>query len=93
MSRAVEAELVLEVSPRRTLKAFLDPVDLHGWWEVERALVDPRIGGLYTLAWGATGQGFRYASTGIVGHYEPARVLGITHSTYFGPARPILGPM
>jgi len=93
MSRAVEAELALHVTPRRVLTAFLDPSDLRGWWGVERALVEPRIGGLYALAWGITAQGFRYASTGIVGRYVPDRVLGITHYTYFNPERPILGPM
>ncbi len=66
MSRAVEAEIALQVTPRRALRAFLDPTDLRGWWGVERALVEPQIGGLYALAWGVTAQGFRYASTGIV---------------------------
>lgn len=93
MSRGFEAQIALHVTPRRALSAFLNHVDLRGWWGVERSLVQPQVGGLYALAWGVTGQGFRYATTGIVREYEQDRVLDITHYTYFGSQRLILGPM
>lgn len=91
--RQVAASVRLPVAPGRALVAFLEPTDLRAWWGVERALVEPRTGGLYALAWGVTEAGFRYVSTGVVGEYHPARVLRIDHYTYFNPDRQILGPM
>lgn len=87
------ASVRLPVAPARAIAAFLEPADLRAWWGVERALVEPRTGGLYALAWGVTEAGFMYVSTGVVGEYDPARILRIDHYAYFNPGRPILGPM
>jgi hypothetical protein len=91
--RQVAASIRLPVAPRRALAAFLDPEDLQSRWGVERALVEPRVGGVHALAWGVTEAGFKYVSTGVIGEYDPARLLRIDHYTNFNPARPILGPL
>lgn len=91
--RAVHASAWVPVGPERALTAFLDPADLAAWWGVERALVEPRPGGVYSLAWGVTPAGFRYVATGVIGEYDPGRCLRIDHYTYFNPDRPILGAM
>lgn len=91
--RTVTAAIDVSAGPARTLAAFLDPDDLGAWWGAERSLVEPRAGGIWALAWGVTSAGFQYLTTGIIGQYEPGRVLLIDHYTYFNPARAILGPM
>lgn len=91
--RTVETSTTVAVDATRALTAFLDPVDLQGWWGVERALVEPREGGVYVLAWGVTTQGFQYVSAGTVGQYLPGCALRIDNYTYLNPARRILGPM
>ncbi len=91
--RTVQAHIAVDASRQRALQAFLDPADLLGWWGVERALVEPRGGGVYALAWGVTPHGFRYVVTGVIRVYDPDHELRIEQYTYFNPERPILGPM
>ena len=91
--RAVQASITVPGTTSRALNAFLDADDLRAWWGVERALVEPREGGLYVLTWGVTPQGFQYVTAGIIGRYQVGQSLRIDHLTYLNSARPILGPM
>ena len=91
--RAVSARITVPGTTTRSLTAFLDAADLQAWWGVDRALVEPREGGLYILTWGSTDHGFRYVTTGIIGLYRPGHSLRIDQYAYLSPARPILGPM
>jgi uncharacterized protein YndB with AHSA1/START domain len=91
--RKVQVEFEVRAMPERVILAFLELEALRAWWRVERALVEPKVGGVYALAWGITDQGFQYVTTGILGALDPARLLRIDHYTYFHPERDILGPM
>jgi len=66
---------------------------LRAWWDVERSLIEKRIGGLYTLVWNITDKGFGFVSTGIIKNYIPGAVLEIDNFIYLNPGIPILGPM
>ncbi len=92
-ARTVTAEISLALPPARVQKAFLDPTLLQGWWGVERALVEPRAGGIYALAWEIGPTGIRYISTGIIRRFQPGRLLDVGDYLYFNPERPILGPL
>jgi hypothetical protein len=85
--RKVQASLE---SPRAdaAIRAFLDLDALRGWWGVEKALVEPRPGGLWAVSW----QKNTYVSTGRIEVLEPARLV-IGNYVYFNPERPVLGPM
>ena len=78
---------------KEIIEAFTDPVMLHAWWDVERTLIEKRIGGLYTLAWGITDKGFGFVSTGMIKNYIPESVLEIDNFIYLNPTISILGPM
>lgn len=91
--RKVTAEFEVRAMPERVIAAFLEFDALRAWWRVERALVEPKVGGVYALAWGITERGFQYVTTGIVGALDLACFLRIDHYTYFHPERSILGPM
>jgi uncharacterized protein YndB with AHSA1/START domain len=91
--RTVQAEVEVRTAPERIIAAFLELDALRSWWHVERALVEPGVGGVYALAWGITPHGFQYLTTGIVSALDPARLLRIECYTYFHPERSILGPM
>jgi hypothetical protein len=91
--RAVEASIELAASPDAAIDAFLRPEDLRGFWGVERAFVEPRVGGTYVVAWGVGDAGFKYVSTGVVAVYEPGRRLELSNYTYLNPERPIFAPM
>ena len=93
MMRKVEASISINRSPALVLSVFTEYHHLSIWWNVEKALIDLRKGGLYALVWGISGKGMNYVSTGIIGEYLQACQLRIDQLVYFNPERPILGPM
>jgi uncharacterized protein YndB with AHSA1/START domain len=91
--RKVEVTVDIDTTPERLIEAFINNSMLHDWWNVERALIEKRSGGIYALTWNITDKGFGYVSTGIIKHYEPASILEIDHLVYLNPDRPLFGPM
>lgn len=91
--RTVTVSLPIAVPPERALSAFLDEKMLRNWWGVEKCLVEPRAGGLYTLLWGVSEQGIRYVSTGVIKTLQPSRLLEVGDYLYLNAERPPLGPL
>jgi uncharacterized protein YndB with AHSA1/START domain len=91
--RAVETVIGINISPKLFIDAFIDQHQLAEWWGVERALIEPRSGGMYGLAWNISDQGFGYISSGIIHEYEQSCRLRINNLMYFNPEKSILGPM
>lgn len=90
--RKVEATAEVNCSAINVFNAFIEPSKLKGWWNAERCLVEAKQGGVYSLAWNVSKQGFQYISTGIITVFNPAKELFIDHFVYFNPEKPILGP-
>jgi uncharacterized protein YndB with AHSA1/START domain len=87
--RRVEAALD---SPRadRVVAAFTDVRALQAWWGVERALVQPQVGGVWAVTWA----GQKYVATGRITELQPGRRLVISDYLYLNADRPApLGPM
>jgi uncharacterized protein YndB with AHSA1/START domain len=90
--RKVEASAEVNCSAITVFNAFIEPHQLKGWWNAERCLVEAKQGGVYSLAWNISKQGFQYISTGVITVFNPGKELFIDHFVYFNPDRPILGP-
>jgi len=90
--RAVSNSIHLPMDPESAIGLFLDENHLQGWWRVEGCLVEPRAGGVYTLAWEVTPEGLGYVTSGIIEEVG-AGILRIGSVVYLNPRRPILGPM
>ena len=90
--RKVEAAIIIHQPAEKVFDAFTEPTLLKGRWGVERSLIEKKQGGLYSLAWGISNQGFQYISTGIITVYIPARELMIDNFVYFNPEKSIMGP-
>lgn len=90
--RYVESNIEIAVSPDKVIQAFINAELLKGWWGVERGLIEPFPGGLYTLAWGISAQGIKYISSGIIKEYDPAGKLYIEKYIYLNPEKSFLGP-
>jgi len=90
--RKVEATVNIGSPPVTVFNAFIEPWQLKKWWGVERCLVEPKQGGMYSLAWNISNEGFQYISTGVITVYQPSRELLIDHFIYFNPEKSILGP-
>ncbi len=91
--RKVETKIAINASPQKIIKAFTDSKMLGDWWGVERNLIQLKPGGLYSLAWKITENGFGFVSTGIIKEYQFDSKLVIENFAYFNPERSILGPM
>ena len=91
--KKVEVILEIHTIPSRVIEAFTIDAMLRAWWDVERTLIEKRIGGSYTLAWNITDKGFGFVSTGIIKNYIPDSVLEVDNFIYLNPGISILGPM
>ena len=91
--RLVAASIDINAKPEIILPAFLRQDHLRAWWGVERSLVEPKAGGIYTLVWGIGEQGIKYISTGIIAELIPSEYLMIRNLVYLCPDKKVLGPM
>ena len=91
--RQVDASVLINCTGAAVINAFLDPVELKGWWGVKRSFVERKPEGLWVLAWEISGAGMKYVSSGLVEKYEPSSYLSIRHLVYLNPEKQILGPM
>jgi len=91
--KKVEAAIEIKTTPANVIRAFTDINMLRDWWSVERALIETRSGGVYTLAWNISDKGFGYISSGTIKRYQPENLLEIENFVYLNPERSILGPM
>ncbi|MEK7226348.1 MAG: SRPBCC domain-containing protein [Bacteroidota bacterium] len=90
--RKVETAIEIHQPASIVFDAFIEPTLLKSWWAVESCLIEKKQGGLYSLAWEASSNGFHYVSTGIITVFIPGRELLIDNFVYFNPEKQILGP-
>ncbi|MCB0743527.1 MAG: SRPBCC domain-containing protein [Ignavibacteriae bacterium] len=91
--RKVEVSITIKTTSERVIQAFTNPAMLGEWWGVEKALIEKKVGGLYTIAWQVTEKGMGYVSTGIIKKYDPNKILEIVDFVYLSHEKPFLGPM
>lgn len=91
--RSVSAEASIASTPNHILDAFLLQTHLNKWWSVSRSLIEPKPGGIWTLAWEISDAGIKYISSGIIEKIVPHECLRIHKMVYLNPDREILGPM
>ena len=91
--RLVAASIEINARSEKILPAFLKQEHLKAWWGVERSLIEPKAGGVYTLAWNISEQGIQYISTGVIDELIPGEYLMIKNLVYLNPEKKILGPM
>ncbi|NND32573.1 MAG: SRPBCC domain-containing protein [Saprospiraceae bacterium] len=91
--RKVETVVAMQIDPKLFIDAFLVPEMLGSWWGVQQSLIEPKVGGPYSLVWKIGKEGFGYVTSGIVTSYQPDRLLEIKNLVYYNPERPFLGPM
>ncbi|MDA2912840.1 SRPBCC domain-containing protein [Acidobacteriia bacterium AH_259_A11_L15] len=91
--RKVTRSVHIQASPERVLRAFLDVEQMKQWWGATRGLVEERRGGVWTLAWGEPGQGYKYVVAAVVKSILPGKRLRLEPLVYFNAERAVLGPM
>ena len=91
--RLVAASIDIQSKPEKVLQAFVRQEHLGRWWGVARSLIEPKPGGLYTLAWEISSSGMKYVSSGIISEFIPGEYLMIKNFVYLNSEKQILGPM
>lgn len=91
--RLVASSIDIQTSPANVFEAFLRHRHLQAWWGVTRSLVEPKAGGLFTLAWDISDNGIKYICSGVISELVPSEYLMIKNYVYLNPERQILGPM
>ncbi len=91
--RKVEVSITIKTTPALVIGAFTDSDMLRGWWNVERSLIEKKVGGMYALAWNISEKGFGFVSTGTIGDFRPNERLVVDNFVYMNPERALLGPM
>ena len=89
----VDYSIEIATNPAQVIKAFTEPEMLHEWWGVERALIEKRPGGLYSLIWNISDKGMGHVTTGIVRQCEPHGLFEVSDMAFFSHERAILGPL
>ncbi|SMD32330.1 Uncharacterized conserved protein YndB, AHSA1/START domain [Reichenbachiella faecimaris] len=91
--KKVEVTLSINGTAEKIIEAFINPARLKEWWQVEQALIEPKVNGVYTLVWQVTPQGLGFVSSGQIASYDPASELIIDKFVYLNPTKSLLGPM
>ncbi|HEY0742412.1 MAG TPA: SRPBCC domain-containing protein, partial [Chryseosolibacter sp.] len=91
--RKIEVTIAIDTLAPNVISAFTDPVMLREWWQVERTLIEKKVGGIYTLAWNISEKGFGFVSSGVIKEYRPESLLVIRNFVYMNPEKELLGPM
>lgn len=91
--RSVITTRELPVAPDRVIRAFLDAEDLAGWWKVSRSLVEPEVGGVWSVSWDDWGEEkTQHSWTGVIEQLSAGRLV-IRPMVMNEPGMPLLGPM
>jgi len=92
MVQFIQSEIVINSSPDKILNALLEFDHLREWWGVDKCFIEKKDGGLYTLAWMPTEDGYKYVSTGQIKVYAKKSHLHLEKMLYLNYLKPILGP-
>ncbi len=92
-TRTVETTVRLNATPGRTINTFLHDNDLKAWWKVSRSLVEPRPGGVWSIAWDGYGeQQTNHSWTGVIHELDKGRLV-VAPLLQNEPGRPLFGPL
>lgn len=92
-TRTVKTTVVIDAEPARVIQAFLDDGDLKQWWRVSRSLVEPRAGGVWSVAWDNYGeQQTDHSWVGVIREIDTSRLL-VDPLVQNEPDRPLFGPL
>jgi len=62
-----------QASPEELFRHLLTPSSIRNWWSAARAVIVPKSGGAYALAWGDSEDEPDYTSVATIRDFEPGR--------------------
>jgi uncharacterized protein YndB with AHSA1/START domain len=82
-------EMELPVSPQRVFALLHTPSDIRGWWGAARAIVLPREGGFWAVAWGGDEDAPDYVGYHVIRVFDPPCRLVLAEGTYHAKSGPL----
>jgi uncharacterized protein YndB with AHSA1/START domain len=83
----------MPATPADVLQAFVDDEDLKTWWNVSRTLIEPKVGGVWSVSWDDWGEEkTQHSWSGVIGALSD-RKLVVTGMVMNEPDMPLFGPM
>lgn len=92
MKRSIISDIRIRCKAEKIIDAFINIPKMKEWWGVDEGYIEPRDGGLYTLTWMRTKEGFKFISTGRINLYNYRSHLYLEDILYLNYERSILGP-
>lgn len=75
-------QMDLDHPPERVFALLITPSAIRGWWSAARAIVIPRVGGLWVATWGPDEDDPDYVVAYTITALEPPRRLALAHTAY-----------
>lgn len=92
-TRSVVTTRIIPARAETVLNAFLDDEDLKAWWKVSRSLVEPKIGGVWSITWDDWGEEkTHHAWNGVIENLTDERIV-VGHLVMNEPDMLLFGPM
>jgi uncharacterized protein YndB with AHSA1/START domain len=82
-------ELLLSAEPRAVFDLLITPSAIRSWWGVARAIVLPRVGGLWAAAWGESEDDPDYVTVATIRAFDPPHRLHLADMRYHAKAGPL----
>jgi uncharacterized protein YndB with AHSA1/START domain len=88
----VRAQVKIRASAERVWAALVEPDQIKQWWGAGEAVIEPRKGGAWAVAWGG-GQGYRSVACGVIRSIAPVKRLRIEPLVCFSTDSQVPGPL
>jgi uncharacterized protein YndB with AHSA1/START domain len=82
-------EVELPVSQDRAFGLLHTPSSICGWWSAARAIVIPRLGGVWVAAWGESEDDPDYVTAARITCFDPPRRLALGDFIYYARSGPL----
>ncbi len=78
----------LAATPERVFAALHTPSAIRHWWGAARAVVLPRVGGIWAAAWGAAEDDPDYMTVARIAAFDPPRRIVLDQYAYYSRSGP-----
>lgn len=82
-------QIELPAAPEEVFKLLITPSAIRQWWGATRAIVVPRVGGVWAAAWGDDEDIPDYVTVFKIKSFEPPRRLFLADTKYFAKSGPL----
>ena len=77
-----------DAPPERMFRLLVTPSAIREWWGASSVIVMPKVGGIWTAAWGNEDDA-DYITTATLVEYDPPRSLVMKYGEYYAKAGPL----